>query len=215
MGGKNIKKNNLVKSIEPRITRASVKKLDEVFVSQKLFTRITRSKNVLKPVEKIDKSANLNKLSSRASEKKFAVTDLVKLSPRITRSKVGKSPIIVDLVAPTPAIQTPALKVVKRAEFVKSNIFNVNDFVLAKQKYSLPWPARILAIAKDKVLVHFFGDQRTGFVKSSELYDFTKSFCALRSIVLSKKKPAGYITGLREVELLLGINGPNSILNAF
>lgn len=138
MAKKNIKKNNLVKSTQLRITRASIKKLDEVFVSQKLCTRITRSKSVLKPVKNIDESANLNKLSSRASEKKIAVTDLAKLSPRITRSKVGKSTINVDLVAPTPAIQTPALKVVKRAEFVKSNIFNVNDFVLAKQKYSLP-----------------------------------------------------------------------------
>lgn len=208
-------KKIIIKSSQSRITRASVKKLDEVFVSQKLCARITRSKSVLKPVKIIDKSANLNKLSSRASEKKSAVTDLVKLSPRITRSKVEKSPINVDLVAPTAAIQTPALKVVKRAEFVKKNISNVNDFVLAKQKYSLPWPARVLAIEKDKVQVFFFGDKRTGFVKSSELYDFTKSFFALRSIVLSKKKPAGYITGLTEVELLLGRNGANSILNAF
>lgn len=237
MEKKNIKKNNSVKSAQPRITRAasklnekqlidsksskksdrsknlnkasplvSAKKLDEALVSVKLSPRVTRSKNVLKPAKQIDE--NLNCVSGKNLDN---VTDSV--IPRITRSKVKKTPIDDTLKAPTTVASS--LKVVKRADFTKLNDFKVNDFVLAKQKYSCPWPAKILSIEKGKVLVYFFGDKRSGFVQSSELYDFTKSFCALRSIILSKKKPAGFITAIREVELLLGINGASSILNSF
>lgn len=84
---------------------------------------------------------------------------------------------------------------------------------MAKQKYSFPWPAKVLNIEKNKTLVHFFGDKRTGYVSSSEIYDYGKSFHALKSIVLSGKKPHAFFVGIREVELLLGLDGANSILN--
>lgn len=58
------------------------------------------------------------------------------------------------------------------------------------------------------------GDKRTGYVSSSEIYDYGKSFAALRSTVLVKKKPHGFLTGIKEVELLLGLDGAKSVLHA-
>lgn len=83
---------------------------------------------------------------------------------------------------------------------------------MAKQKYSSPWPARILNIQGDTVWVYFFGDKRTGPVSSSELYDYVKSIEALKSY-LAVKKPRAFITGIREVENLLKIPRANSVLN--
>lgn len=50
------------------------------------------------------------------------------------------------------------------------------SIILAKQKYSCPWPATILNIENNKVLVHFFGDNRTGKLpspKSNAQYTIT------------------------------------------
>lgn len=194
---KNLKKSKLVKKSDkldklkklPRVS-VTVKKIDSVEASP----RSTRSKDKSKPAQKNDK-----------------VEHLEKLSPRTTRSKDKKAPIDVQSVAPT--IELPKLKIVKRVDFVKTEIFKKNEIVLAKQKYSCPWPARILEVKKEKVLVYFFGDKRSGFVSASELYDFIKSLDALKSFLSSKKIPFGFIAGVREVELLLKINAINSVLN--
>lgn len=86
---------------------------------------------------------------------------------------------------------------VKRVEFVKCAIHEINSIVLAKQKYSIPWPARVLNIEKRKVFVHFFGEKRDGFVDQAKIYDFVKSANAVKSIFLSKSRTRGYITGAR------------------
>lgn len=113
------------------------------------------------------------------------------MSSRITRSKteksVGDSQLVVQV---PPPIEQENLRIVKRVDFVKVKTFYTNDIILAKQKYSLPWPAQILNVDKDKISVYFFGDRRTGFVSSSELYDFRKSSPALKSIISKKKNHA-------------------------
>lgn len=181
--------------------------MDKASESVKLTPRVTRS-CALKQLKKTENSLNL---SPRVLTKKLdEVSDSVKRSQRVTRSNEKNSDV--QLVAPSTTIEPSKLKVVKRAEFVKLGIFKENDIVLAKQKYSCPWPARILTIHPKNVLVYFFGDKRTGLVQLSEIYDYTKSFAALRSVILSKRNQA-YTTGVKEVELFLKINDANSIFN--
>lgn len=96
-------------------------------------------------------------------------------------------------------------KIVKRANFIKLENFDKNSLCLAKQKFSCPWPARVLKIEKNKVLVQFFGDKRIGYVHPSEIYDFVKSSQAIQLILSSKKKPRGFVTGVVEIELLYSI----------
>lgn len=108
--------------------------------------------------------------------------------------------------------QTKSLSLSK-ITFVKLNDFKVDSIVLAKQKYSVPWPAKVIKIEKKRVFVYFFGDRRCGFVSTDEIYDFILSGSAIKSIIASKKQQRSYFTGIREVEFLLGITSDNSSLN--
>lgn len=96
---------------------------------------------------------------------------------------------------------------------VKLSTFKVNDIVLAKQKYSCPWPSRVLRIRKDRVLVYFFCDKRNGTVDSTEIYDYAESYSGLKFLLFGQKQPETFALGVREVELLLGISDGNSIFN--
>lgn len=66
---------------------------------------------------------------------------------------------------------------------------------------------------KNKALVYFFGDRREGYVQITEIYDFKKSFEAIKSFLSAKGKPRAYVTGLHEVELCIGIDRAHSIFN--
>lgn len=185
------------KSIPLRVTRAKAKQLIET--ENLKSTKIDRVENSKNP------SANLS------VKKLDKINGLVKLPQRFTRSKIIKSPPPINIQPEVPSVESTK-RIVKRVDFVKLATFKKKDIILAKQKYSIPWPARILDIEKEKVTVFFFGDRRTGSVSSTELYDYVKSYQALKSHVTSKKKPRGFITGIREVELLLGIAEKDSVL---
>lgn len=88
--------------------------------------------------------------------------------------------------------------------------YTVDSIVLAKQKYSTPWPSKVLNIEK-KVLVHFFGDNRNGFVHPADIYDFALSMEALKLNLSSK--PRSYLKGLKEAEMLLHVSAEISIFN--
>lgn len=90
-------------------------------------------------------------------------------------------------------------------------MFSLNSIVLARQKYSISWPARVVNIEKKNIRVYFFGDKREGLVSASEIYDFEESSAALKGVITSSKIPRGFLTGIREVELLLKIPSHNSI----
>lgn len=107
--------------------------------------------------------------------------------------------------------QRRALK--KLNSFHKSNDFDVGSIVLAKQKYSVPWPSRVVAIRRDIVTVYFFGDKRQGDVSIGEIYDFKKSLLAIKEIVAAKKKPRDYLIGIREIELVMKVSPESSLLN--
>lgn len=61
--------------------------------------------------------------------------------------------------------------------------------------------------------MYFFGDRREGYVQITEIYDFKKSFEAIKSFLSAKGKPRAYVTGLHEVELYIGIDRAHSIFN--
>lgn len=205
-------KNSQKKTVNSRITRSKAK-IIEISISAKKLKVIENS-------QKLDRIPQASPRITRAStsiEKRITpekVENSETLANRITRSSTKKSHNSVQQVQKVaPAIEPSQKRILKRADFYKLNTLEKDLIVLAKQKYSIPWPARILKVEKNKVLVYFFGDKRTGFVSSVEIYDFMKSFHALQSIILSKKKPAGFLTGVREVELLLGVSAADSILN--
>lgn len=101
-------------------------------------------------------------------------------------------------------IQSKSLSLSK-SQFVKLNDFAVDSIVLARQKYSKPWPSKVLNIEKDRVFVYFYGDRRSGYVEKTEIYDFILSVNAIKSKITSKKTERSYLTGLVEIEALLGI----------
>lgn len=85
------------------------------------------------------------------------------------------------------------------------NDFTENSIVLSKQKYSIPWPSKILKIEQNRVFVYFYGYKRSGYVDKREIYDLILSMREIKSKVSTKKIERAYITGLNEAEELLGI----------
>lgn len=208
-------KRNNPKKTGKRITRSASKIQENSIVTKKLETEQSEKLN-----------ARITRSALKLSEIRIVAKDLKKVEhsdksanpPRITRSRSSNKTSHIDvqqIKAPfvEPTKQGEKKAVVKRADFIKLNTFEKSCIVLAKQKYSCPWPARILDIEKNKVLVYFFGDRRTGFVSASEIYDFVKSYNAIKSVILSKAKPRAYLTGIREVEHVLGMNNTVSLFN--
>lgn len=221
---KSIKKKSQVKKISK--TENKEKKIDSIV--SKRVTRSSDSEILLEPKGKVQhKKKSEAQIVSRSAKSKFEVkqsrivTRSVKLKfeeekkthfdpPRVTRS-LHKSTKLSEV--PNPIVQKENNRIEKRVNFIKLEKFKKDTICLAKQKFSIPWPARIINIEKDKILVHFFGDKRVGHVQLTEIYDFIKSSEAIQSIICGKRKPRGYITGLVEIELLLGIDSSQSIFN--
>lgn len=64
--------------------------------------------------------------------------------------------------------KTIALKRNEKGDFLK--VVEVGQNVLAKQKYSVPWPAKVVAIRSKSVDVYFYGDGRCGPVKRIDIF---------------------------------------------
>lgn len=113
--------------------------------------------------------------------------------------------------------QTKETKILSQpnTHFVKLSDFQVNSVVLAKQPYATPWPSRIERIDKNRVFVYFFGDKRFGYVNKTEIYDFILSANAIKSVIAAKsiKYYQAYVTGIAEVQFLLGISSGDSFFN--
>lgn len=132
---------------------------------------------------------------------------------RVTRSMHKTTSLSEASNTVTPPIVQTENRIEKRVNFIKLEKFEKDTICLAKQKYSCPWPAQILEIEKDKILVHFFGDKRVGYVQSTEIYDFVKSSEAIQSLLSGQRKPRGYVNGVVEIELFLGVDRSLSVLN--
>lgn len=170
-------------------------------LQEKSATRLTRSKSVYS--EKVE----------------FVENTLAKFSPKRTRSKSEKN-LNIQLISEfnhrekseQQKKQSQNLKI-SAARYIKQCDFSVNSIVLAKQKYSCPWPAKVVKIEREKVFVYFFGDKRSGYVKKSEIYNFILSVNAVIQTLASKKQQTTYSTGIREIEVLMGIDQENSVFN--
>lgn len=226
-------------NVLPRVTRSKAVKLKKTQETGISLVDVSSRNTRLKCKENISTLPNLSPRKTRAKSEKIPLAIplsdissantrlkckenillLPNLSPRKTRSKSEKIPAI--SFDSNSNQQPPIIPVDKKKtqnklstiRFVKLNDFTVNSIVLAKQKYSIPWPARVLQIEKERVFVFFFGDKRSGYVSKGEIYDFILSSNALKSAIASKKKPRTFCTGVAEVELLLGIQYKKSVLN--
>lgn len=204
------------KKLPNKVTRNL--KSSKILPSVNKSARITRSKSSLtETVQKVTKDPirNCSTRNTRSNSK-------ANILPINTRSKSKKIEIIttntdsneqqVKNLDNTSQTETKSLSLSK-VQFVKLHDFKVNSIVLAKQKYSVPWPSKVLKIEKERVFVYFFGDKRSGYVPKIEIYDFILSVSAVRSVIASKKKQQSYATGIGEVEVLMGITSENSLLN--
>lgn len=99
----------------------------------------------------------------------------------------------------------------KTSHLKKNIVIEVGQLVLAKQKHSVPWPSRIIAIKKDSVSVFFFGDGRFGPVKKCNLY----SVCESKDIILNclRRNITDYKKGILEMERILGMPENLSLVN--
>lgn len=172
---------------------------------------ITRSisAKLEKKSEPIKDSLPKSTPNNTRSEFNANIESLQTISPRKTRSKSEKIPKITSDSRTNSQIHSNKTKIqsknssISTIRFVKLNNFAVDSIVLAKQKYSFPWPAKILNIEKERVFVYFFGDKRSGYISKFEIYDFILSTNAIKASIASKKKPHAYLTGISEVELLM------------
>lgn len=196
-------------------SKATGKKTSESLPVRKTERNTTRSKNVVtkkncRPVSNSlcntqqiithTKSKQLNTVEKKTvSNSRFSVA----LS---TRSQT-------KIIAEEKRNNQNCASLERKKVFVKLTNYKENSIILAKQKYSVPWPARILKVSKDRIKVYFFGDKREGTVNSSEIYDFKQSVDAVKLVLSSKKTPRGYATGIREIELLFGIPISHTIVD--
>lgn len=119
-----------------------------------------------------------------------------------------------NCLGPKPKKSTKILSL-PDAHFVKLIDFEKDSVVLAKQKWSTPWPSWVERIDKNRVLVYFFGDKRFGYVNKTEIYDFILSVNAVKSVIAAKTIAyyQSYVTGIAEVEFLLGIASADCFFN--
>lgn len=85
----------------------------------------------------------------------------------------------------------------------KCDEIGIGKIVLAKQKYSVPWPSRIVSIHKSYANVYFLGDGRIGSVKLTDIYEFRDSADEIKRCISSQG--SSYGKGIREAEIIIGI----------
>lgn len=187
------------------------------FVPSEIQTRITRLQAKNKNNNNSPKNLNSQNTCTKSDENTLSVLDF---SPRKTRSKSEKIQSIAincnsneEKSRITTEKKQQQTKISVRSSFVKISAFKVDSIVLAKQKYSLPWPAKVLQIEKERVFVYFYGDKRSGYVAKSEIYDYHLSLKVVKLAIESKKNPLTYRTGVVEVEKLMGIPSELSVFN--
>lgn len=188
-----------VSTVERKTTRASTKNN---------FNIATRSKT---ETEAIALSLPTNQRPVSIVERKTTRSQTKNNLRFLTTQSKTETEAIATSVPSVSSVPTNRLVRIKR--FVKLQNYTENSIVLAKQKYSVPWPSRILKISKDRIKVYFFGDKREGTVASSEIYDFEQPSNGIKEVLSSKKSPRGYTTGIREIEILFGIPAEKSVFN--
>lgn len=103
----------------------------------------------------------------------------------------------------------PSKALLKKNQPSKNVSIEIGQLVLAKQKFSVPWPSKIMSIKKDSVHVYFFGDGRCGSVKKCDLF----SICDSKEIMINcmKRNITDYRKGIIEMERISGVPDNSSI----
>lgn len=210
------------KTHEPKQIK-STKRPKQVLSANK-SARITRSQSKELEKRQQEKKVPSQICSTRntRSKSKAHIQPLQTFSPHKTRSKSEKIQVI-TLDSESNQQQPQNLfekaetqtrsSIVSTIRFVKLNDFKIDSTVLAKQIYSIPWPAKVVRIEKERVFVYFFGDRRCGYVSRIEVYDFILSASAIKAKIASKNTPRTFSTGIAEVEMLIDIPSEKSLLN--
>lgn len=203
-------KSGGAKNIQPKPIKSK-----KTLLSENKSFRITRSKSKeSESVQRMKKDPSQNISTKNTRSKSLPIISPLQISPRQTRSKSGNiegitiNPKLNQRQPQNSLIKTKTqtrISAIQTIRFVKLTDFKVDTILLAKQSYSIPWPAKILRIEKERVFVYFFGDKRSGYVSKKELYDFISSASAIKLKLESKNTPRAFITGISEVEMLMGI----------
>lgn len=202
--------------IESRVTRSNsiaaekTKKSAELIKKTQIKSKIIpHAKNI--PENSTKRVTRSNSVRCETPTSDTSTFPLQTFSPKRTRSKSEKISNI-DLHSNFDQGQKSEQKKKKSDNlqisvnrYVNLSNFCVDSIVLAKQKNSFPWPAKVLVIEEKKVFVFFYGDKRSGYVDKTEIYDFILSLNAVKNKLNSKRIQKTYVTGVREVELLLRI----------
>lgn len=101
--------------------------------------RVCSAKNPETASESVTKIVEREKYLTRSSK----VSDELTQSNEINSSQ--NSNVVTDSLK-----KNTEKRIVKRENFVKLDNFEEDSFCLAKQKFSIPWPARVLKIEKKK-----------------------------------------------------------------
>lgn len=105
---------------------------------------------------------------------------------------------------------TALIKPWQKMEKVKIEV-EIGQLVLSKQKYSVPWPSKVLAIRSKTIDVHFYGDGRTGPVKCDDVYSIPHSYDIILDCL--RRKIPGYSKGIAELERVMKIPAEASFFN--
>lgn len=206
---------------ETKSTKRQKTEKNKFIPAENQSSRITRSNSQFVKIENTTKN-QAHGISPRKtrSKSKVNILPLSHISPRKTRSK-SENIQSIDFHLDSKHQESVCLedkkqqqtKICVRSEFVKTIDFKLFSIVLAKQKYSVPWPAKVLKIEKERVFVHFYGDNRSGYVHKSEIYDFLLSMKAVKTLLQSKKNPHTYRKGIREIEGVFGIPADKTLVH--
>lgn len=151
-------------------------------------------------------SISLEKIDIRKFHSK---SDIARVLP-VRSVRMKKKIIPIDKSIERKITSTAVMKQ-KKLKGKKLDAIAVGDHVLARQKYSVPWPAKILTIKSKFVDVYFYGDGRKGPVKREEIYSLSDSHDVILDC-LRRNIPA-YLKGIQELELINNVPPALSITN--
>lgn len=164
-------------------------------------SNLSNIKEIIKPCSILLEKIDIRKFHSKS--------DIVRVLP-VRSVRMKKKIISIDKSIEKKITSTAVMKQTK-IKGKKLDAIAVGDYVLARQKYSVPWPAKILTIKSKFVNVYFYGDGRKGPVKREEIYSFSDSHDVILGC-LRRNIPA-YLKGIRELEMISNIPPALSITN--
>lgn len=146
-------------------------------------------------------------------DKKSSELPNVPVGRREQPRRAARQPKTIKIEAPKATTRTQSKSLSKtNTKSKKDKVpIQVGQNVLARQKYSVPWPSKILSIRAKYVDVYFYGDGRRGPVERAEITLISES----NDVILKclRKKIPNYLKGIIELERLTNVPDNLSITN--